>query len=199
MNPTKPKLSAPAALLIGCVIGVLLMIFLPNPLDGGTGNTRQNLRSGAEQQAFSAVMAIQLAERASAEGKDSLSALLYAIAQSDSNQSVAMLNALPQPEKLADALAQSIGEMQNSADMVFPGYEDIAAQEGDVTSIQTFNRAASAKSNHAGLMQEALDQLERNLPSAYYLCPSCGIIYRDNPPDDCSTCRGPSSGYVLFK
>ena len=199
MNPTKPKLSTPAALLIGCVVGVLLMIFLPNPLDNAAGNTQQNLQSGAEKQAFNAVLSTQLAERASDEGKESLSALFHAIAQAESNQSAAMLNCLPQPEKLADALTESIERKRDSAENVFPGYEEIAAQEGDVPSIQTFNRIAAAESSHAGLIQEALDQLDRNLPSTYFLCPGCGAIYRDNPPESCGGCKSDASKLIRFE
>lgn len=199
LNPTKPKLSTPAALLLGGVIGVLLMIFLPNPLDKSVGNTRQNFQTGAEQQAFGAALSIQLAERADAEGRDGLSALFYAIAQAESNQSAVLLDGLPQTEKTSELLEQNLERKQNSAEKVFPGYLEIAEQEGDAASIQILHRVAAAEASHATLMQEALEQFERNLPSSYYLCPECGVIYRDNPPETCDCCQTGAERFVRFE
>lgn len=199
MNPTKPKLSTPAALLLGCVVGVLLMMFLPNPLDKTVGNSQQNLQTGAERQAFSAALSIQLAERAAEEDRNGLSALLYAIAQAESGQSAEMLARLPQTEKTSELLEQSLVRKQEAADSVFPGYAEVAEQEGNAVAIQTFSRIAAAEASHAALLQEALEQFSRNLPSSYFLCPTCGVIYRDNPPENCECCKTESAKFVRFE
>ena len=70
--------------LCGCIVGVLLMIFIPNPMQSQVVNTEQNLRRGAIGEGFGASRYLLFAQQAQSAQQPALASLFRAAAQGSS-------------------------------------------------------------------------------------------------------------------
>ncbi|HSP47593.1 MAG TPA: ferritin family protein [Clostridiaceae bacterium] len=96
-------------------------------------------------------------------------------------------------ENLKDGVA---GETYEFTSM-YPGFLEEAEKVGNKAAIQTFTYAMKAEEVHAGLYQEALENLDSEEEVFYYLCPVCGNIEKF-VPDKCSICGIPGSKFIKY-
>lgn len=97
------------------------------------------------------------------------------------------------PDNLQDAVA---GETHEYKDM-YPDFVKEAEAEGNKAAVLTFTYAMKAEKVHAGLYQEALDNLDQTEEIFYYLCPICGNIEK-SVPERCSICGYPGSKFIKY-
>jgi rubrerythrin len=88
------------------------------------------------------------------------------------------------------------GETFEYKDM-YPPYIEQAEKEGNTAAVRTFTFAMKAEEVHAGLYQEALDNLDNTEEVFYYLCPVCGNIEKA-VPDKCSICGVPGDKFIKY-
>lgn len=108
--------------------------------------------------------------------------------------------------KLAPVIAESDlenlkiaikGEVYEST-ILYPELAKIANTQNNKYVSDTVNSLGRVEAEHAKLFQDAIDTLiDREVEATYYLCPSCGHIYRDKAPDKCEMCGG--SGRMFQK
>ncbi len=88
------------------------------------------------------------------------------------------------------------GETFEYKDM-YPPYIEQAEKEGNAAAVRTFTFAMKAEEVHAGLYQEALDNLDNTEEVFYYLCPVCGNIEKA-VPDKCKICGVPGTKFIKY-
>lgn len=96
-------------------------------------------------------------------------------------------------DNLKDGVA---GETYEYKDM-YPDFVKEAEASGNKAAVMSFTFAMKAEEVHAGLYQDALDNLDNEEEVFYYLCPVCGNIEKVRP-DKCSICGVPGSKFIEY-
>lgn len=91
-------------------------------------------------------------------------------------------------ENLQDAIA---GESYEAYSM-YPGFIMTADKEASKDALVSFNFACKTEIKHKLLYEQALAAIilheEKDLPSVYYICQVCGMIFPRIAPSRCSLC-----------
>jgi len=96
-------------------------------------------------------------------------------------------------ENLKDAVA---GETHEYKEM-YPPFIEEAKAVGNQAAVRTFTFAMKAEEVHAGLYQEALENLDQTEEVFYYLCPVCGNIEKYRP-EKCSICGVSGDKFIKY-
>lgn len=96
-------------------------------------------------------------------------------------------------DNLKDAVA---GETHEYKDM-YPDFVKLAEAEGNKAALRSFTFAMKAEEVHAGLYQEALDNIDDTEEVFYYLCPVCGNIEK-SVPQRCSICGVSGDKFIKY-
>ncbi|MDC7238748.1 MAG: ferritin family protein [Spirochaetales bacterium] len=88
------------------------------------------------------------------------------------------------------------GETHEYKEM-YPPFVEQAEAEGNKAAVRTFTFAMKAEEVHAGLYQEAMDNLDSQEEVFYYLCPVCGNIEKF-VPEKCSICGVPGEKFIKY-
>ena len=88
------------------------------------------------------------------------------------------------------------GETHEYKEM-YPPFVEQAEAEGNKAAVRTFTFAMKAEEVHAGLYQEAMDNLDNQEEVFYYLCPVCGNIEKF-VPEKCSICGVPGEKFIKY-
>ena len=96
-------------------------------------------------------------------------------------------------ENLKDGIA---GETHEYKEM-YPDFVKEAEATGNKAALMSFTFAMKAEEVHAGLYQDALENLDQTEEVFYYLCPVCGNIEKF-VPDKCSICGVPGDKFIKY-
>lgn len=96
-------------------------------------------------------------------------------------------------ENLKDGIA---GETHEYKEM-YPDFVKEAEAEGNKAALMSFTFAMKAEEVHAGLYQDALENLDQTEEVFYYLCPVCGNIEKYQP-EKCSICGVPGAKFIKY-
>ncbi len=88
------------------------------------------------------------------------------------------------------------GETHEYKEM-YPPFVEQAEVEGNTAAVRTFTFAMKAEEVHAGLYQEAMDNLDSKEEVFYYLCPVCGNIEKV-VPGKCPICGVPGEKFIKY-
>lgn len=89
------------------------------------------------------------------------------------------------------------GEVYEST-ILYPELAQIAMTQNNKYISDAVTSLGKVESEHAKLFQDAIDTLlDKEVEVTYYLCPSCGHIYKNRAPDKCEMCGG--SGRMFQK
>jgi len=88
------------------------------------------------------------------------------------------------------------GETHEYKEM-YPPFVEQAEAEGNKAAVRTFTFAMKAEEVHAGLYQEAMDNLDNQEEVFYYLCPVCGNIEK-MVPGKCPICGVPGEKFIKY-
>ena len=96
-------------------------------------------------------------------------------------------------ENLKDGVA---GETYEYKEM-YPPFVKEAEEKGNKAAVMSFTFAMKAEEVHAGLYQDALENLDQTEEVFYYLCPVCGNIEKFQP-EKCSICGVPGAKFIKY-
>ena len=96
-------------------------------------------------------------------------------------------------ENLKDGIA---GETHEYKEM-YPDFVKEAEATGNKAALMSFTFAMKAEEVHAGLYQDALENLDQTEEVFYYLCPVCGNIEKFIP-EKCSICGVPGDKFIKY-
>lgn len=198
LKAKKPSYPIIVAFLVGCVIGVLAMIFLPNPMHSTIGNTEENLKRSFLIESAGRSRYLVDAQRAEDEGYAALAALYRAAAQAEGIHASYMLAASGELGNSVENTQAVVENETQESSGIYPQFAEIARHESNTDALRAFTYAAQAEETHAALFADALSLLGTDTPVQYCLCPTCGAIFKDEAPDLCPICGTSGSLFTAY-
>ena len=137
------------------------------------------------------------AKKAEKDGKINAAKLFRAAADAETIHALKHFEVAGQigstEENLRDGVA---GETYEYKEM-YPDFVKEAEAAGNKAAVMTFKFAMQAEEVHAGLYQEALENLDETEEIFYYLCPVCGNIEKF-VPDKCKICNVSGDKFIKY-
>lgn len=134
------------------------------------------------------------AEKAGSEGFRNVAKLFRAASEAEALHAARLLRAMKGIGSTKDNLKKGIEGERHEYQIMYPGFVEEAKKEGNGDAVTAFTYAMKAEEVHAGFYQKALEAVEagRDLEVAkVHLCPVCGNIALNQPPEKCPICGVP--------
>lgn len=140
---------------------------------------------------------LAFAKKADEEGFFQVARLFRAAAEAETvhahNHLTVMDGIKSTEENLKEAIA---GEVEEFKEM-YPAFIKEAEEEGNnKAALWSFNVANKVEEIHAGLYQNALENLGKNVEVIYYVCNFCGNTVEKESPDLCDICGAPKEEFT---
>jgi len=186
---------------------------LPTQTSEATELTHQNLQAAFKGETTASAKYAAYSNKAEEEGYHEIAILFKAASISEkihANNHKAVLEEAGQKmpviipeftvnttkENLKDAIA---GESYEISTM-YPEFLTNANTAGNQLALLSFNYAYKTEKKHKPLYEKALSALQYNivksLPTAYYVCPTCGNTYETNVPKRCGISMTDSEKFI---
>ena len=137
------------------------------------------------------------AKKAEKDGNLNAAKLFRAAADAETIHALKHFEVAGKIGSTADNLKDGVkGETYEYKEM-YPGFVKEAEAEGNKAALMSFTFAMKAEEVHAGLYQEALENLDQKEEVFYYLCPVCGNIEKFKP-EKCSICGVPGDKFIKY-
>lgn len=94
-------------------------------------------------------------------------------------------------ENLKTAIDGEVAEFKE----MYPKMIELAKEEGEKGALWSFDVANKVEEIHAGLYQNALDNLGENVETFYYVCNFCGNTVEKEAPEICAVCGAPKKEF----
>ncbi len=157
--------------------------------------TEQNLKDAFAGESQANRKYLAYAKQAEKEGYPQVAKLFRAAAEAETVHAHAHLKALgavgSTAENLKDAIAGETHEFKN----MYPAMIEQAASEGNKAAERSFRYANEVEKVHAALYQKALDNLENQEDTDYYICSVCGYTCENDPPEKCPVCGAKAQAF----
>ena len=137
------------------------------------------------------------AKKAEKDGNLNAAKLFRAAADAETIHALKHFEVAGKIGSTADNLKDGVkGETYEYKEM-YPDFVKEAEVEGNKAALMSFTFAMKAEEVHAGLYQEALENLDQTEEVFYYLCPVCGNIEKLQP-EKCSICGVPGAKFIKY-
>ncbi len=137
------------------------------------------------------------AKKAEKDGNLNAAKLFRAAADAETIHALKHFEVAGKVGSTSDNLKDGVkGETYEYKEM-YPDFVKEAESEGNKAAQMSFTFAMKAEEVHAGLYQEALDNLDQTEEVFYYLCPVCGNIEKF-APEKCSICGVPGAKFIKY-
>lgn len=137
------------------------------------------------------------AKKAEKDGNLNAAKLFRAAADAETIHALKHFEVAGKIGSTADNLKDGVkGETYEYKEM-YPDFVKEAESEGNKAAQMSFTFAMKAEEVHAGLYQEALENLDQTEEVFYYLCPVCGNIEKF-VPEKCSVCGVPGAKFIKY-
>lgn len=137
------------------------------------------------------------AKKAEKEGKTNAAKLFRAAADAETLHALKHLEVAGKIGSTEDNLKDGVaGETYEYKDM-YPDFVKEAQAEGNKAALMSFTFAMKAEEVHAGLYEEALENIDQPGEVFYYLCPVCGNIEKVRP-EKCGICGVPGDKFIEY-
>lgn len=138
---------------------------------------------------------LAFAKQAEKEGYSQVARLFRGAAEAETVHAHNHLRALGGINSTAENLQEAIEGESHEFKNMYPEMIEHAQQEGIKAGERTFRYANDVEKVHAGLYQNALDNLEDLKEADYYVCSVCGYTCEDEAPDNCPVCNAKASAF----
>jgi len=137
------------------------------------------------------------ARKAEKDGKTNAAKLFRAAADAETLHALKHFEVAGKIGSTADNLKDGIaGETYEYKEM-YPDFVKEAEAEGNKAALMSFTFAMKAEEVHAGLYQDALENIDNPEEVFYYLCPVCGNIEKYQP-EKCNICGVPGTKFIKY-
>lgn len=181
------------------IVKKLLDVFNENREDKNMSEnkTLKNLMAAFSGEAEANRKYTAYAKKAEKDGKLNAAKLFRAAADAETIHALKHFEVAGKISSTADNLKDGVkGETYEYREM-YPDFVKEAESEGNKAAQMSFTFAMKAEEVHAGLYQEALDNLDQTEEVFYYLCPVCGNIEKF-VPEKCSICGVPGVKFIKY-
>ena len=163
----------------------------------GENKTLKNLMAAFTGEAEANRKYTAYAKKAEKDGNLNAAKLFRAAADAETIHALKHFEVAGKIGSTADNLKDGVkGETYEYKEM-YPDFVKEAEAEGNKAALMSFTFAMKAEEVHAGLYQEALENLDQTEEVFYYLCPVCGNIEKGRP-DKCSICGVPGDKFIKY-
>jgi rubrerythrin len=135
---------------------------------------------------------LAFAKRAEAEGYPQIGKLFKAAAAAETVHAHNHLRIMGGINTTKENLQEAIAGETYEFTKMYPGFLDVAAEEGENQASWSFNIANEVEKIHAGLYMKAAEALaaDSDLKAVdYYVCDVCGNTVEGAPLDKCPICN----------
>jgi rubrerythrin len=157
--------------------------------------TQKNLEEAFAGESQANRRYLGFARQAEKEGYPQVAKLFRAVAEAETVHALSHLKHMDGIKTTRENLEEAIAGENHEFKSMYPAMIEEAAQEGKNAVKRTFEFANAVEEIHAGLYQEALDNLE-NMPEAdYHVCSVCGYTTGQEPRDKCPVCNAAKKAF----
>ena len=181
------------------IVKKLLETFNKNKEDKtmSENKTLENLMEAFAGEAQANRKYLAYSKKAEKEGKTNAAKLFRAAADAETIHALKHFEVAGKIGSTSDNLKDGVkGETHEYKEM-YPDFVKEAEVEGNKAALMSFTFAMKAEEVHAGLYQEALENLDQTEEVFYYLCTVCGNIEKLQP-EKCSICGVPGAKFIKY-
>jgi rubrerythrin len=160
--------------------------------------TKDNLKAAFAGESEANRKYLAFAKKADDEGYPQVAKLFRAAASAETVHAHNHLRIMGGIKSTVENLEEAIGGETYEFKEMYPGFLDVAAEEGENTASWSFNVANEVEKIHAGLYAKAAESIKKSqdLPHVdYYVCKVCGNTVEGTPPDKCPICNAPAKSF----
>ncbi len=156
--------------------------------------TQDNLKEAFAGESQANRKYLAFADKADQEGYKQIAKLFRAAADAETVHAKNHLRVMGGVGKTTDNLKSAISGETAEFRTMYPDFIMQAKKEkvSDAV-ILSFDVANQVEKIHAGLYQDALENLGKNRETDYYVCQICGNTVEDEAPDRCPICNAPKA------
>jgi rubrerythrin len=162
-------------------------------------STEDNLKEAFAGESQANRKYLAFAKKADEEGFVQAARLFRAAADAETVHAHAHLRVLGGIGETKANLQEAIGGETHEFTKMYPAFIDESEKEGNNAATMSFKNANAVEEIHAGLYQEALDNLGSNEETVYYVCQVCGNTVEGEAPDKCPICGAPKKMFKLVE
>ncbi|MHB8110327.1 MAG: rubrerythrin family protein [Syntrophorhabdaceae bacterium] len=152
--------------------------------------TEENLQEAFAGESQANRKYLAFAKKADDEGFKQIAKLFRAAAEAETIHAHNHLRELKGIRSTKENLEEAIGGETHEFKEMYPAMIDEANAEGNKGAVRTFQYANDVEKVHAGLYQNALDNIGKNEEADYWVCKVCGnTVEGKEPPDECPVCK----------
>ena len=153
--------------------------------------TKKNLKSAFAGESQANRKYLAFAKKAEDEGYLQIAKLFKAAAEAETIHALNHLRILGEINSTADNITAAISGETHEFESMYPGFINIADQEGNKQAAWSFNVANKVEKIHANLLKKikaSLDAGKKLENVDFYVCKICGNTVENSVPDKCPIC-----------
>jgi len=158
-------------------------------------STYENLKEAFAGESQANRKYLAFAKKAEEEGFFQVARLFRAAAQAETvhahNHLEVMKGIGSTDENLKTAIDGEVAEFKQ----MYPSFIEEAKKDNNDAALWTFNVANKVEEIHAGLYDNALQNLGNNIETIYYVCNFCGNTVEKEAPSICPICGAPKKEF----
>lgn len=159
-------------------------------------NTEKNLKEAFAGESQANRKYLAFAKKADEEGYPQIAKLFRAAAEAETVHALNHLRELGEVKSTRENLEAAINGESYEFQNMYPKMIEEAAEEGKESAVRSFHLANEVEKVHAGLYRKALNNLDQNPQTDYYVCQVCGNTVEGEAPETCPICGAPKK---MFK
>ena len=163
--------------------------------------TEDNLRRAFAGEAQARETYREFGARARQDGYDNVARLFAATSYSEEVHASLLFQALRGVGDTVDNLGEALAGEAFEVQQVYPAYSAVAKLQGEDEASQALDWALEAEKVQVNLYQEAQSAVQAGRDTellAVFVCPVCGYIAKDQPPEKCPLSGTPGREFRGF-
>ena len=142
------------------------------------------------------------AQQADSEGFPLVARIFRAASEAEAIHARRLLVALKAIGTTEENLAAAVSGETEEYESMYPGFIKEAEAEGVTAPVDIFTHAMKAEEVHAKIYAAALAAVQEGKDiegKEVHVCPYCGYIVLNEPPEHCPICGVPGSKFILIE
>ncbi|MBW1807465.1 MAG: rubrerythrin family protein [Deltaproteobacteria bacterium] len=158
--------------------------------------SEENLKTAFIGESKACLRLLGYAEKAEQEGYSQMARLFRAISAAEKVHALKHLRLLKVIKSTEENLKTSFESEISVSENIYPGFIQVAEEEGNKAALISFSHARDAEEVHAKLYKNAIDHMIEERETSYHVCQVCGYVVDGQPPDNCPVCNAPRDKFI---
>lgn len=158
-------------------------------------STDENLKEAFAGESQANRKYLAFAKKADKEGFLQVARLFRAAAYAETVHAHNHLKVMKGINNTEENLKEAIEGEVEEFNVMYPVFIEEAKKEENKAAVWTFDVANQVEEIHAGLYENALENLGNNIEAIYYVCNFCGNTVEKEAPDLCPICGAPKKEF----